>query len=159
MRGVERFLDRLGDPAAVRHSQAMFASPIAHRLNLVATRGRRPDGAEGPPRRLSGDPGAIFDEFRQLAPQAVGVLCAQVDLEVSAVKTQVDRFNFFGRPIEVVDKEGPSDCCHAVNIPEWPSVREQPSACLQTAAACRDVNDALTPVSRAITTFSEAVLG
>jgi len=157
VRGVERFLNRLGDSAAVRHCQTMFACPVAHRLHLVATGRRRPNRAQGPPRLLSGNPGAILDEPCQLPPESVGILRAQVDFEVSAVKTEVDRFDIFGRPIKVVDKESPSNCCHAVNIPEWPSATVRLSACSENSSACRRFDPPFTPVNPEIATLSEAM--
>ena len=156
MCGVECFLHGLGDSAAVGHRQAMLARPVTHRLNLIAAGRRRPDRAQDLLRLLSVHRGAILDEPGQLPPEAVGVLRAQVDFEVSAVKTEVDRFDFFGRPIKVVDKESPSNCCHAVNIPEWPSEKVRSSACLRNVSVCHDFDPPFTSVGREIATLSEA---
>jgi hypothetical protein len=68
----------------------------------------------------------------------------------------VDGFDFFGRPIKVVDEKSPSNCCHAMNIPEWPSAKVRLSACLKNVSACRRFDPPFTPVSREIATLSEA---
>jgi len=156
--GVESVLDRFCNTAAIRYCQSVFAGPIAHRLHLIAAGRRRTDSAQDRPARLlSGHPGAILDEPSQLPAEAIRILRAQVDFEVGPVKAELDCLDFFGGSVKVVDKEGPSDCCHDPNIPEWPSVRMRLSACLPTISACRQFSGPFAPVGGVITTLSEPV--
>ena len=109
MSSREGCLDAHGDAPAGRHGVPVLPSPVPHRLDLIPPGHRRLDSAPRLPGPLRCEAGAVFHVLREFFAQPGGIAGAEVDLEVRAVKADLDVFDVLGGAVEVVDEERSGD--------------------------------------------------